>query len=109
MPCPGTILEWREPDGAGVRVDTHCYPGYAIPPFYDSMIGKLIVRGEDRREAIERTLTALDRFAIGGVHTTLPFSRAIVADDDFRRSAITTGWLEQVFLPRYLSDREARE
>ena len=108
MPCPGAIVEWQQPDAAGVRVDTHCYPGYAIPPFYDSMIGKLIVLGEDRREAIEKTLSALDRFVIGGVQTTLPFSRAIVADDDFRRSAVTTDWLEHVFLPRYLNDAEVR-
>lgn len=108
MPCPGAIVDWQQPDAAEARVDTHCYPGYAIPPFYDSMIGKLIVRGADRREAIERTLSALGRFVIGGVPTTLPFSRALVSGEDFRRSAITTSWLEHVFLPRYLDDSEAQ-
>ena len=101
-PCPGTILEWRPPDAPGVRVDSHCYPGYIVPPFYDSMIGKLIVHGRDRAEAIERMLAALDAFGVAGVHTTLPFSRAIIADTDFQQSAITTAWLETVFLPRYL-------
>lgn len=108
MPCPGTIVHWQQPDAPGVRVDTHCYPGYVIPPFYDSMIGKLIVRGKDRGEAIEKTLSALERFVIEGVHTTLAFSRAIISDDDFRRSAITTGWLESIFLPRYLNQYEAQ-
>ena len=101
-PCPGTILEWRPPEGPGVRVDSHCYPGYVVPPFYDSMIGKLIVHGRDRAEAIERMLAALDAFGVAGVHTTLPFTRAIIADTDFQQSAITTAWLETVFLPRYL-------
>ena len=64
MPCPGAIVEWQQPDAAGVRVDTHCYPGYAIPPFYDSMIGKLIVLGEDRRGGIgkKKTLRHLTLF-----------------------------------------------
>jgi len=108
MPCPGAIVEWREPIASGVRVDTGCYPGYVIPPFYDSMIGKLIVRGEDRRDALARLVSALDDFVIEGVHTTLPFSRAIVADDDFAQSAITTDWLERVFLPRYLNHSEVQ-
>jgi acetyl-CoA carboxylase, biotin carboxylase subunit len=103
MPSPGTITVWREPRLPGIRVDTHCYPGYTIPPFYDSMLGKLIVRGEDRRDAIEKMLCALDGFAIEGVPTTLAFSRSVVSDEDFRRSEITTGWLEQTFLPRYLN------
>jgi acetyl-CoA carboxylase biotin carboxylase subunit len=106
-PCPGTIAAWSEPQAPGVRIDSHCYPGYGVPPYYDSLLGKLIVRGEDRGDAIEKTLSALDCFAIEGIHTTLTFSRAIVADADFRRSAVTTGWLEQVFLPRYASHREA--
>lgn len=108
MPCPGAIVDWREPQAPGVRIDSHCYPGYVVPPYYDSMLGKLIVRGRDRHDAIENTLSALGRFVIDGIHTTLPLSRAIVADADFRRSAITTGWLEQVFLPRYLDHSEAK-
>ena len=72
------------------------------------MIGKLIVHGKSRDETIGQTLAALDAFTIDGVHTTLPFSRAIIDDRDFRESAITTGWLESVFLPRYLKQKEAR-
>jgi acetyl-CoA carboxylase biotin carboxylase subunit len=102
MPSPGTLTKWSPPGGPGVRVDSHCYEGYAIPPFYDSMIGKLIVHGAGRAQAIERMLSALDGFVAAGVKTTLPFSKAIVADDDFQRSAITTAWLEETFLPRYL-------
>jgi acetyl-CoA carboxylase biotin carboxylase subunit len=84
-------------------VDTHCYPGYAIPPFYDSLMGKLIVHGTDRDDAIETMLAALNRFVIEGVPTTRGFSRRIVASEDFRRSAVTTDWLEKTFLPQYLS------
>jgi acetyl-CoA carboxylase biotin carboxylase subunit len=103
MPCPGKISQWHEPQATGVRVDTHCHTGYVVPPYYDSMLGKLVVRGTDRRDAIERTLSALDAFSIQGVATTLPFSRAIVADEDFARAAVTTDWLERVFLPRYVN------
>ena len=105
MPSPGVIADWRPPEGADVRVDSHCYPGYVVPPYYDSMIGKLIVHGKDRDDAIEKTGSALERFVIGGIHTTLAFSRAVVAHEDFRRAAITTGWLETVFLPRYLDEQ----
>src|SRR3546814_3519989 len=71
QPSPGRLKEWRPPEGEGVRLDSHCYGGYVIPPFYDSMIGKLIVRGADRAEAIDRMIAALDRFAVDGVHTTI--------------------------------------
>ena len=106
-PCPGEILKWEQPEGSGVRVDTHCFAGYTVPPFYDSMLAKLVVCGDDRHAAIEGMLSALDRFVVEGVHTTLAFSRAIVSDDDFRNSRITTGWLESTFLPHYLNRSEA--
>ncbi|HSQ02496.1 MAG TPA: acetyl-CoA carboxylase biotin carboxylase subunit, partial [Burkholderiales bacterium] len=105
-PCPGTITDWREPQMSGVRIDTHCYAGYTVPPFYDSLIGKLIVHGKDRNEAIDTMLSALDRFVIEGVATTRAFSRQIVASGDFRQSAVTTDWLEQKFLPQYLSGNQ---
>jgi acetyl-CoA carboxylase biotin carboxylase subunit len=107
MPSPGEIVEWREPQAADARIDTHCYPRHVVPPYYDSMLGKLIVHGEDRRDAIRKSLSALDAFVIDGVATTLPFSRAIVGDADFARSAVTTDWLERVFLPRYMKHCEA--
>jgi acetyl-CoA carboxylase biotin carboxylase subunit len=105
MPSPGVIVDWRAPGGPGVRVDSHCYAGCVVPPYYDSMIGKLIVHGKDRDDAIEKADSALERFLIEGIHTTLAFSRAIIAHEDFRRAAITTGWLETVFLPRYLDEQ----
>jgi acetyl-CoA carboxylase biotin carboxylase subunit len=105
MPSPGVIAEWRAPERPGTRVDSHCYAGYVVPPYYDSMIGKLIVHGEDRNAAIDRTLSALEEFTIGGIATTLPLSRAVVAHADFRHGAITTGWLESTFLPRYLNEQ----
>ena len=101
-PAPGTIARWRAPRGPGIRIDSHCHEGCVVPPFYDSMIGKLIVHGESRGDAIDKMLSALDRFIIDGVTTTAPFSRAIVASDAFRRAAVTTAWLEQSFLPEYM-------
>ena len=73
MPSPGTIQFYLPPGGAGVRVDSAAYSGYRIPPYYDSMIAKLIVWGKDRNEAIRRMVRALSEFAIEGVKTTIPF------------------------------------
>ncbi|MPZ47354.1 MAG: acetyl-CoA carboxylase biotin carboxylase subunit [Betaproteobacteria bacterium] len=97
MPSPGRITEWQAPSGSGIRVDTHCYSGYVVPPFYDSMLAKLIVHGEDRGAAIGRMANALDAFRIEGVHSTLPFHRAVLAHPDFRESRVTTQWTEQDF------------
>jgi acetyl-CoA carboxylase biotin carboxylase subunit len=108
VPSPGEITRWQVPEGEGVRVDTHCFRGYEVPPYYDSMIGKLITHGVDRNAAIDRMLDAIDRFLIDGIRTTLPFARAIVDDADFRSARITTTWLENVFLPRALQQTGAR-
>ncbi|RPI44933.1 MAG: acetyl-CoA carboxylase biotin carboxylase subunit [Betaproteobacteria bacterium] len=108
MPSPGTLMSWRAPEAALARVDTHCHAGYTIPPFYDSMIAKLIVRGENRDQALERMLAALAVFVVEGVHTTLRFSQAIVADRAFLDANVTTGWLENEFLDRYLKLSEAQ-
>ena len=101
MPSPGTLSVWQPPAAHWARLDTHCHAGYTIAPYYDSLLAKLIVRGADRSEAIERTLAAHDRFRIEGVDTTLAFTRAVVADADFRDASVTTGWLESEFLGRY--------
>lgn len=93
-PSPGRITEWRVPTGDGIRLDTHARAGYLVPPFYDSMIGKLIVRGNDRPEAIERLKSAIDDFRVGGVKSTLPLAAFIVSHPDFRSNRITTRWLE---------------
>jgi len=99
-PAPGTLRRWRPPLGDGIRVDSHAYEAYAVPPYYDSMIGKLIVHGRDRADALARAERALRDFACEGLPTTLGFHRALLADDDFRAAACHTRWIENDFLPR---------
>lgn len=101
QPSPGRITRWQAPTGAGVRVDTHCHDGYTVPPFYDSMIAKLIVTAADRPAAVERLGRALDNFEIEGLVSNLPLLRAIVASTDFQANAIHTLWLEQTLLPAF--------
>lgn len=98
LPSPGRITKWEAPEGAGIRLDSHMREGAMIPPFYDSMIGKLIVHAGTRAEAIARMADALDRFVIEGVPTTLDLHRAIFAHPDFIENRIHTRWLEQVLL-----------
>jgi acetyl-CoA carboxylase biotin carboxylase subunit len=94
MPSPGKIAAYHTPGGPGVRVDSHAYAEYVIPPFYDSMIGKLICHGKDRAEAIERMKRALDEYVIEGVHTTIPFLRRVITHPKFRAGECTTGFVE---------------
>jgi acetyl-CoA carboxylase, biotin carboxylase subunit len=100
-PAPGRITRWQAPTGEGVRLDTHARQGYLVPPFYDSMIGKLIARGRDRKQAIDRMLLAIDEFVLDGPKTTLPLAAAIVGHADFRNNQITTRWLEDIGLPAF--------
>ena len=100
-PSPGRITRWQVPAGTGVRLDTHAQQGYLVPPFYDSMIGKLIVHGTDRDEAIERLLTAIGGFTLEGPRSTLPLAAFIVNHPDFRNNKITTRWLEDHGLPAF--------
>jgi acetyl-CoA carboxylase biotin carboxylase subunit len=93
-PCPGRIAAWAPPDAPDVRVDSHCYTGYVVPPFYDSLLAKLIVRGENRIQAVGRIQDALQRFVIGGVETTIPFLYSVVQDMDFVSGRVNTRWLE---------------
>lgn len=95
-PSPGTILTWQPPAGEGIRLDTHCHDGYRVPPFYDSLLGKLIVTGRDRDEALDRLRGALGVFTVTGIDTTLPFLRALMERAEFRDGAVSTGWVEQV-------------
>jgi acetyl-CoA carboxylase biotin carboxylase subunit len=97
-PNPGRLTAWAAPSGAGVRVDSHCYEGYLVPPFYDSMLAKLVVHGADRREAIERLSRALADFRIEGIHTTIPFHRAVLEHPDFIENRVTTRWVEETFM-----------
>ncbi|MCF7791377.1 MAG: acetyl-CoA carboxylase biotin carboxylase subunit [Victivallales bacterium] len=96
-PSPGTIQDFIVPGGPGIRFDSHVYNGYKIPPYYDSMIGKLIVHGETREEAIIRCLRALDELNIKGVKTSIPLIRYILCHDDFISGKYDTGYIEKVF------------
>jgi acetyl-CoA carboxylase biotin carboxylase subunit len=101
LPSPGTITRWEPPTDPWVRIDSHGFEGYTIPPYYDSLLAKLIVTGADRAEAVDRSIDALGRFGIGGVNTTSDLIGAVLDHDDFRRDAVTTRWLETTFLPTW--------
>ena len=104
MPSPGRITRWAPPRGAGIRVDSHCHDGYLVPPYYDSMIAKLIVTADDRPACVERLRAALAHFEIDGLATNLPLLRHIVAHSDFAANNIHTRWLEQDVLPSFQQD-----
>jgi acetyl-CoA carboxylase biotin carboxylase subunit len=93
-PCPGRITAWSPPDTQDVRVDSHCFTGYVVPPFYDSLLAKLIVRGENRIEAVGRMQDALRRFTVSGIETTIPFLYSVAQDMDYVRGRVNTRWLE---------------
>jgi len=95
-PCPGRVEMYYPPGGFGTRVDSHVYAGYTIPPNYDSMIGKLITVGKDRREAMDRMSRALGEYMITGVKTTIAFEQAIMQDPNYRRGVYSTSFLEQL-------------
>ncbi len=97
QPSPGRIELFVPPGGPGVRVDTHCYSGYSIPPHYDSMIGKLLSHRADRRAAIATMLRALDEFVIVGPKTTIPIHRRVLTHSDFRAGEHDTGFVERYF------------
>ena len=95
-PCPGAIEEWVPSGGLGVRVDSHVYPGYTIPSFYDSLIAKLIVWAPTRGEAIKRGKRALDEFAVSGVKTTIDFHKIMLDNDEFAAGNMNTGLVERI-------------
>jgi acetyl-CoA carboxylase biotin carboxylase subunit len=95
-PGPGTITTFHPPGGPGVRLDTHVYTGYRVPPNYDSLLGKLIVGGSSRREVISRGRHALDQFIIEGVPTTIPFLRRILDDERFVEGDVDTGFVARM-------------
>src|SRR5262245_24381914 len=95
-PCPGRVEMYYAPGGRGVRVDSHAYAGYTIPSNYDSMIGKLITYGKDRREAMDKMSRALSEYMITGIKTTIPFEQAILQDPNFRRGVYSTNFIEQL-------------
>jgi acetyl-CoA carboxylase biotin carboxylase subunit len=94
-PSPGTITTYRVPGGPGVRVDSAAYAGGVIPPYYDSLVAKLIVHADTRPEAIARMKRALDEFVIEGIKTTIPLHRRIMDDPNFVKGKYSTGFLER--------------
>ncbi|CAN5671873.1 acetyl-CoA carboxylase biotin carboxylase subunit [soil metagenome] len=97
-PSPGQISIFHPPGGPGVRVDTHAYAGYVVPPFYDSLIGKLIVHGNTRQEALVRSRIALESFIIEGIHTTIPFLLELLHDEDVVAGRMDTKLVERKML-----------
>jgi acetyl-CoA carboxylase biotin carboxylase subunit len=102
VPSPGTITHYHPPGGLGVRVDSAVYQGYRIPPYYDSLIGKLIVHGNNRVECLMRLRRALDEFVVDGVNSTLPLFRKLIHHPDIANGAYDIHWLEQ-----YLAQEES--
>jgi len=96
-PCPGKITAFHIPGGHGVRVDTHAYAEYVVPPYYDSMLAKLIVRSKDRPDAIAKMLRALDEFIIEGIYTTINFHKKILADPVFQSGMFDTAFVEDYY------------
>ncbi len=95
QPCPGTITTYHPPGGPGVRVDTHIYAGYTVPPYYDSLLAKVIVHGRAREEAVSRMVHALDSFIVEGVTTTIPFLQRVIRHPDFVSGKVDTKLLER--------------
>jgi len=99
-PSPGTITTFHPPGGPGVRLDTHVYTGYRVPPFYDSLLAKLIVHGSTREEALARMRIALATFVVEGVHTTIPFLGEVMDHPAFMAGEVDTKFLERLFAER---------
>jgi acetyl-CoA carboxylase, biotin carboxylase subunit len=97
-PSPGRITAWGAPDLGGVRVDTHCFAGYLVPPYYDALLAKVIVAAADRPAAIDLMRRALTDFVVEGIETNLPVQLALLDDPDFAAGDVTTRWFEETFL-----------
>ena len=90
------MTEYHPPGGGGVRIDSALYAGYKVPPFYDSMIGKLIVHGSNRNECLMRLRRSLEEFVVGGIETTLPLHQRLVNEPDFINANYDIHWLERL-------------
>jgi len=95
QPSPGLITAYHPPGGPGVRLDTHVYAGYTVPPYYDSLLAKVIVHGNNRAEALSRMGQALDSFILEGVTTTIPFLARVIRHPDFVAGKVDTRFLER--------------
>ena len=94
-PSPGLLSAWEPPSGTGIRLDSHCFPGYFIPPFYDSLMAKLIAHGPTRQEALSRMSEALDKFVVNGVETNIPFLRSLLRHPEYFAANVNTRWVEE--------------
>ena len=99
-PSPGTITSFHVPGGPGIRVDTHGYAGYSVPPFYDSLLAKLIAWGTDREEALVRMQRALDEFIVEGIHTTIPFHKQVTGETKFQKGEFNTHYLDDFIIKK---------
>jgi len=102
-PCPGKITAYHAPGGLGVRMDSALYTGYSIPPYYDSLIAKLIVQGRDRPEALARLQRALSELIVDGIDTTVPLFHALLQEPDVQSGTYNIHWLER-WLAENLAD-----
>jgi acetyl-CoA carboxylase biotin carboxylase subunit len=102
MPNPGEISSFHIPGGPGIRVDSHAYTRYVIPPYYDSLVAKLIAYGKDRDEAIKRLERSLEEFIIEGVKTTIPFHQRLIRREEFIKGEFDTGYLDRINLMEVL-------
>ncbi len=100
-PSPGRIDAWDPPEGEGIRIDSHCYAGCVVPPYYDSLLAKLVTWGTDRFDAVKKMQYALDHFTISGVDTTVPFHQHILKNKDYLEGRINTRWIEDTVLGEY--------
>ncbi len=107
-PSPGQITYWYKPGGPGLRVDSHVYGGYTVPPYYDSMIGKLIAHGKTRAEAIRRMEIALEEMIVDGIKTTIPFHRLALKHPRFRAGDLDTRFVEQLLKERESAAAKAK-
>jgi acetyl-CoA carboxylase biotin carboxylase subunit len=96
IPSPGKVIDYHPPGGLGVRVDSGLYAGYSIPPFYDSMVAKLIVSGPSRNECLMRLRRSLEEFVIGGIETTIPLHQKIIQQPEFIDGEYNIHWLERL-------------
>ena len=103
VPCPGKVTGWHLPGGPGIRIDTHVFAGYSVPPYYDSMIGKIIAHGDTRDQAIARMRVALSEFAAEGIKTNVKLHRMLLADERFARGGTSIQYLEEKLRARSAS------
>ncbi|MDX6686507.1 MAG: acetyl-CoA carboxylase, biotin carboxylase subunit, partial [Baekduia sp.] len=107
LPAPGVLTRWVAPIGSDVRVDTACFPGWSIPPHYDSLLAKVVARGADREAALARVVAALRHLRVDGVPTTTGFALDVLQEPDVVAGRVHTRWLEEELLPRWTTTLEA--